>query len=167
MRSTGKWWQPVAARPVAAAAATLLLISAGVWSWSGANSDVLDLKDALRVLSMSGSYTEENLLAAIGKVDREVVELVTDLDGNRGLTNGFKLRCLAELDGPETNLPVPTGEVLDRLRSQRVPLTAPEEKVILQVLRACGGSLRKISGYSPTCQLYASYARESIEACLQ
>lgn len=150
-----------------AAAATVVLASAGAWHWSGSNSDDLDIPAATRVLRAPGQHTEENLLAAIGRVDRLVVGIIDKLNQNQVLTKSLRQRCLAALDAPAAVRTVTIDpQEIEQITAQTSPLAPGQEKVVLSAVRACASSLRAVAQVSNICSTYASIARRNIKARL-
>lgn len=150
-----------------AAASLVFLAAAGVWKWSGVNSDDLDLKSTLQVLDHPRLYTEDTLLAAICKVDREVVGLFRSLASNRLLSKALLRKCSHAFSASDAMRgQIVDGDAVAQLKAQVIPLTTQQEKSVLEVLKSCSGTLQAIASNSEACEIYASIARENIEAQL-
>lgn len=84
------WWRryPGFVR-AAGAASLLLLVGAVAWIWDGEDTDDIRYGQAIAVLRSPGAYSDENLLAGIGKVRRELAGLVRDMRAHGQLPKAF------------------------------------------------------------------------------
>ena len=158
----------LARHPIAAAATTLLLLSAGVWTWSGRNSNDLDLPSSLRVLRSTQHHTEENLLAAIGKVGRELAALIDGVQANGSMTPTLRQQCARAFDSPPAGpYRAPVVADLARVLAQQGPLNATDTQVVLLTLATCRGVLEEVAKHSANCQVYVTIAVGDVKQKLQ
>lgn len=90
-------------KPVRVAAASLfvLLLSAGAWHWSGVDSERdLTLSSAIDVLRNPSSYLFVTREAAIGKVQRDIKNVLAQLKSEGHLTRVVRQGVLSSLDSP-------------------------------------------------------------------
>ncbi|MFK7741534.1 MAG: hypothetical protein AB8H80_14545 [Planctomycetota bacterium] len=150
------------------AASTILLAAASIWRWSGTNTNDLDFLSTLLVLERPAIYDEERVMAAVCKLDREVVKLLASIQQQASWSPQLLARGHAAFDG-EIARPRASSQALDLapLYAQRGPLRAQGERRILSVLSASGVALQMAAQRSPRCERYANIARDSIAQQLE
>lgn len=158
----------LARHPIAAAATTLLLLSAGVWTWSGRNSDDLDLPSTLRVLRSTRNHTEENLLTTIGKVGRELAALIDGVQDNGSMTPTLRRQCARAFDSPPAGAyRAPDMAAIARVLAQQGPLPPADTQVLLRTFATCRGVLDEVAKHSPNCALYVLIVVSDVHKKLQ
>lgn len=144
-----------------AAAAFLVLASAGSWHWSGSHSADLDMQSTIRVLQSPRMYTEENTLAAIGMFDREAVRELRMRKPIEGFSAGFRQAISKIIDGDGSGSPHGRGGKLEGARPSHLGM---QESELLAVIGAGISAVRVSGERSHIARTYASICCQGILA---
>lgn len=132
---------------VALVLVTVASLAAGFWRWRGANSDKdLSLSMAMDIATIEGPYDSKNVQSAAGKVWRNALNVLLDLQKRGDLPTDLKNAVVEALDSRE---PVPADYVSGyedlavKLRDGET-LTPAEVNELTGILRACVYTVRTL-----------------------
>lgn len=129
----------------------VMLVSAGAWHWSGVDSErTLTFSTAIDVLANPDDYLFVSREAALGKVQRDMNDVLAKLKDAGDLGDFVRQGALASLDGPLGDVASYSGP-FDSIRKKAgvVPLTMAERRQLVAAIAAAVGAVRALEDFDP------------------